>query len=349
MPSRRRKQTANATPVYDPMIVKQYARDRWAGILAVLGGVDAEYLDGNHHPCPKCGGRDRFRFSDRDGDGSMLCNQCFRPGSGDGLSSLEWLRGCKFGEAVRLVAEHLGVPATRGGSRSNGRVSNSSRNEQTDITKYLESQPWNESIAAMWCVSKPSIKPSSIQMIGGGIARYRKRWTVIDLPVIGVDEEMVGHCVFNAAGGDLPIYVKDQTSKRKYKTEWRKVKLVHGSQPGLIGTVGRLAKAKTVWLVEGPTDVLALLSADGTPDDVAVITHSNGCGPLLDGWMLDQLRDKTVYVIGDADCPGQEGAENRANQLVDIAADCRVVALPFEIAETHGKDLRDYFYDQSQR
>ena len=56
--------------------LKHEAAGRWPEILAALGGVPRDILDGQHHPCPKCGGTDRFRLVDRDA-GALYCNQCF--------------------------------------------------------------------------------------------------------------------------------------------------------------------------------------------------------------------------------------------------------------------------------
>ena len=41
------------------------ARGRWAAILPQLG-VSPSALTGKHGPCPLCGGRDRFRFDDKE-------------------------------------------------------------------------------------------------------------------------------------------------------------------------------------------------------------------------------------------------------------------------------------------
>ena len=96
-------------PTHDATALKQTAHDRWGEILATLGGVDAGLLDGKNHPCPRtgCGGTDRFRFTNKDGDGSCYCNQCFKDG-GDGIAALMWLRGWSFPEAVNALGEHLG-------------------------------------------------------------------------------------------------------------------------------------------------------------------------------------------------------------------------------------------------
>jgi putative DNA primase/helicase len=57
------------------------ARNRWREILPRLG-VDTQFLTNRHGPCPLCGGKDRFRFDDRDGSGSYICGQC---GAGVGV------------------------------------------------------------------------------------------------------------------------------------------------------------------------------------------------------------------------------------------------------------------------
>jgi hypothetical protein len=37
-------------------------------------GIPDTALNGKHKPCPSCGGEDRFRFTDRHGDGDYFCS-----------------------------------------------------------------------------------------------------------------------------------------------------------------------------------------------------------------------------------------------------------------------------------
>ena len=89
--------------------LKRAAAGRWGEILSTLGGVPADILDGHHHPCPKCGGTDRFRYDKK--KEFCFCNQCFSKKSGDGFAALQWLTGCTFPESVARVAGFLGVDA----------------------------------------------------------------------------------------------------------------------------------------------------------------------------------------------------------------------------------------------
>ena len=90
-------------------IVRDAAARRWPEILSTVGGIPTTILDGRHHPCPKCGGKDRFRsFDDFDESGGLICNQCGRT-NGDGIASIQWACGIDFKEALKRIADHLGV------------------------------------------------------------------------------------------------------------------------------------------------------------------------------------------------------------------------------------------------
>jgi hypothetical protein len=99
--------------------LKAAARGRWPELLQTLGGISSEVLDGQHHPCPKCGGTDRFRLIDADA-GALLCNQCFAKNNGDGISALQWAADIDFKAAVKLLADYLGV-------KTNGRTNGSNK------------------------------------------------------------------------------------------------------------------------------------------------------------------------------------------------------------------------------
>jgi len=78
---------------------KEIFRYRWKGILPHFG-LDTELLNGKHVPCPFCGGKDRFRFTDYQGYGDWICNQC---GAGQGIELVKRIAGVDFKEAVRLI------------------------------------------------------------------------------------------------------------------------------------------------------------------------------------------------------------------------------------------------------
>ena len=50
--------------------LKPIANGRWKEILSALG-VDPATLKNQHGPCPGCGIKDRFRFDNLNGDGTL--------------------------------------------------------------------------------------------------------------------------------------------------------------------------------------------------------------------------------------------------------------------------------------
>ena len=81
------------------------ARGRWREILPQLG-IDTRFLTNRHGPCPLCGGRDRFRFDDKDGTGSYFCGQC---GAGTGLILIRKLRSWDHATACAEVDKIIGT------------------------------------------------------------------------------------------------------------------------------------------------------------------------------------------------------------------------------------------------
>ena len=76
---------------------------KWQSIFNSLG---IEVGNGKHCPCPVCGGKDRFRFDNKDGRGTYICNQC---GSGDGLNLIKNYYHCDAKEASDKVVECLNL------------------------------------------------------------------------------------------------------------------------------------------------------------------------------------------------------------------------------------------------
>jgi putative DNA primase/helicase len=81
------------------------ARNQWPEILPQLG-IDTRFLQNRHGPCPLCGGKDRYRFDDRDGSGSYFCNQC---GPGSGIILLRKKHGWDHKTACAEVDKIIGT------------------------------------------------------------------------------------------------------------------------------------------------------------------------------------------------------------------------------------------------
>lgn len=112
---------------------KDRAVGRWRAILPALG-IAQRYLTGKHTDCPLCKqGKDRWRFDDKGGYGTWICNQC---GAGDGISLVMRLKGVTFGEACKLVEEHIPGAAVR-------------------VQSATDTADWMERGLALWSAAKP--------------------------------------------------------------------------------------------------------------------------------------------------------------------------------------------------
>ena len=90
--------------------VRDIAQGKWPGILKQIG-VDEKFLKNRHGPCPVCGGRDRFRFDDKQGSGSFYCSSC---GAGDGVRLVMIFKNLDFKNAAMEIETAAGfVKSTR--------------------------------------------------------------------------------------------------------------------------------------------------------------------------------------------------------------------------------------------
>jgi putative DNA primase/helicase len=90
---------------HNPLPLSDRCRGRWRDVLLQLGAIDAKIIDGRHHPCPWCGGKDRWRFTDHNGTGAFICNQC---GRGDGVEIVKRSLCLDFKEAARRIEQIIG-------------------------------------------------------------------------------------------------------------------------------------------------------------------------------------------------------------------------------------------------
>lgn len=85
--------------------VKERAHGHWTSILERLG-VDSKLLNRKNQPCPRCGGNDRWQYTDRYGNGDHFCRNC---GHGDGFVLLDACCKLPFAEGVAAVEQIVGA------------------------------------------------------------------------------------------------------------------------------------------------------------------------------------------------------------------------------------------------
>lgn len=306
--------------------VRAAARGRELEILEQCGGIGKEFLNLKEGPCPKCGGATRFRVMDPS-RGAVRCSHCFSHECGDFFAAVAWMRGIDFMEAAKVVAEKVNV-AVPGGKKP------------TPETQFVKGK-WNDVLASMWLLTKPGIDLDAIKRLGAEIGDYKSIPTIA-FPVIGQSldrSKPVGWIMYALSGTTLPKY--NRRDDGGWDVEQVKCKVSFNCGVGIVGNIDEIKASKTVWKLEGTPDVAAFLSW-GIPE-VTAFTNSNGAEQHCAEWIAELVAGKEVLVVGDADKPGQKGADGKwGPALAKTAGNCHVVRLPYPIAETHGKDLRDF-------
>lgn len=107
--------------------VLPYMKGMWRDALQSLCGLSNDVFNKKHQPCPHCGGKDRFRWTDKlstDGDGGAVCNGCWND---SGIGWLMKLTGEPYSECINILGRFLGkvpqeyiVKANKRASRASG-------------------------------------------------------------------------------------------------------------------------------------------------------------------------------------------------------------------------------------
>lgn len=156
------------------------AHGRWREILPRLG-VAVSFLVNRHGPCPICGGKDRFRFDDKDGSGSYYCNQC---GPGPGIMLIRKLNGWGHATACREIDSIIGdgAPVAKAPppARNGGRL---------EAIEGLLAEAQAPQVVADYLAAR-GLKASSEMLRGHRAlihAEIRRRLPAVIAPILGPD------------------------------------------------------------------------------------------------------------------------------------------------------------------
>lgn len=113
--------------MYQKEDVLPYMKGMWRDALQSICGLHSDVFNKKHQPCPHCGGKDRFRWTDKlntDGDGGAICNAC---GNDSGIGWMMKLTGEPYSEVINILGRFLGkvpqeyvIKANKRASRSSG-------------------------------------------------------------------------------------------------------------------------------------------------------------------------------------------------------------------------------------
>lgn len=158
-------------------------------------------------------------------------------------------------------------------------------------------------------------------------------------PAIHRSEPIICIPTYNPSNGAVCGYLR-------VGKEGQPVKLKNGNTEKY-PAIGEHGLYGVPWLEKEKPEIL--LFCEAWRDAVAAIeaghyatASSGGASTFKDDW-LPVFRDKIVYIVMDADKPGQKAALRAAKKISGVAKAVFIVNLPYEVTENHGKDLHDYF------
>ena len=295
--------------------LKSLAAGRWFDIL-IAAGIDADKLNGKGHPCPKCGGRDRFAaFPNINGRGAVHCRHCFTrgtdPSPGDGITSLQWILGLDFRATLGWLADYLGCkPSQRINFRGPQRViasddRNATKEPATDFDDLAKryfvemSRERREGLA-----KRLNVHPRSLVRLRVGYSEQHQAttWPMVDSGGRCVGLRLRGHDGNNWSlkGGKAGLFVPDG---------------IHTQMP-------------TLFIAEGPTDAAALMTigipAIGRPSCTGAMPSTVN--------FVRRIEAKYVVLVADNDEAGIAGANILARLLVTVADVVRIIT-PGKLSE----------------
>jgi len=282
------------------------AQHRWREILPQLG-VEGRFLSKKQGPCPLCGGKTRFRFDDKDGNGTWICNYC---GAGAGLHLAMKINGWDYATACNGVDQVIGRDqpirsrppvAPRDGTRARLRIEDIIRaaNDPNIVIEYLSSR--GLSITSPVLLGHPACEYWQDKVLIG-------RYPAVIAPVIGPGGQLVSvH----------RIYCADVEPRKKTATPVTTIKgasvRLFEPEDGLLG------------IAEGIETAIACRELFGCPM-WSVLTSPNGIESFEPPASINRL---IIFSDNDKNHVGQAAAYALAKRVVKkMAVSVRVPPVP---------------------
>ncbi len=299
--------------------IKHEVVGKWIGIFQALG-IDVG--DGRHCACPICGGNDRFRFDNKEGNGTWICNQC---GSGDGWSMLQKKLGIDFKQAIEEVKKIIGSV------------------DATAIPKEKKIKP--EQLREMFASASRITKGDFVgaYLAGRGLSVFpQSLWAAkkcYELETMKEHPAMLG--VMTTEDGQAVAVHRTYLTMDGVKAEINKVKKMSPGLKKITGSAVRLFAPKDgkIGLAEGIETAIACAEMFGLP------TWAATSAVFMEGFIPPKgIKEVIVFGDNDANFTGQKAAYTLANRLI-ISGLAATVMIP----EKRGYDWLDELNDMKSK
>jgi len=283
--------------------VKSDADYKWPGIFSALG---VSVGDGRHGPCPSCGGRDRFRFDNKDGKGSWICNQC-NPHAGDGWDLIMKVLNIDFKTACEEVAKIVGTVESSPCQKEKAVSPDVLRRMFIDSEKVKKGDKVHQ---YLYYRGIRGVPPDTLRFLKKCWERETQKYHPAMLAVF-----------FSADGEALTMhrtYLNEYGNKLGVKSPKKMMpaikKMTGGSvrlYPWEEGPLG---------IAEGIETALAVHEHEDIPVWAALSAN------LMEGWIPPKsLKELRVYADADRNYTGQKAAYSLANRLSLIGINVLVI------------------------
>ena len=280
------------------------ARGRWREILPLLG-VAPCFLVNRHGPCPICGGRDRFRFDDKEGAGTYYCNQC---GPGSGIILVQRINEWDFKTAADEVDKIIGTghkPSQPATTKPKDDPSQRRQNVQRVLDQATDRTVVESYLASRGLTVFPEVLRGHSRLPYFDERRYLGQFPAVIAPVIGSDGSLQSA---------HRIYIGDLDPRKKLMPA---VDTVTGA------AVRLFEPGETMGVAEGVETAIACFERFGVPTWAGITA-----GGLESFIPPAGVSDVVIFPDNDANFTGQRAAFNLASRLTKGGYRARVEVPP---------------------
>ena len=320
----------------DADLVRERANGKWKTILTQTG-INPSCLKNQHGPCPICGGNDRYRFDDKKGSGSSICNRCGFIGA---FALVAW--GLKldlkkdFPQILAAVTDKLGIAPDNYHRKYKPRKTKPNPPKQPETNQQAVERiekVWSESfilrhaqaLAGRLYLKKRGLKEALSDLPGN--VRFHP-----NLPYYN-DGQFVGNFpalvfqIHNKDGRVVSLHrIYLDKSGMKATVPGSVKKLMSPIYEGALkGGAIRLYQptGDTLGIAEGPETTLAIRAATG------VAVWATISASLMPSIIIPQtIKNVQIWADLDRSGSGQAAAQKLARRLVAEGVEVRVMVPP---------------------
>lgn len=300
---------------------------RWEMLLP-LCGIGSEFLTGKHRSCPVCGGKDRFRFDNKGGNGTWFCTHC---GAGNGVDLIMKMRGLSFIEATQEIKRHIGETHMAPMRASKTDAENEERRRDQMAALWGKSRPLDGSDTASRYMAARCVQLA----VWPAFLRF-----IDELPYYNEAKERslfpAMLAKFAAADGKSSILHRTYLDPLGVKADIPKPKMLMPGKVPMGGAVRLFPAGETIGIAEGIETALSAAILFNVPVWSALAT-----GPMLKWIPPKTARCVMIFGDNDANYAGQNAAYSLAYRLKTEG-----VHVDVRIPDLSGDDWNDVLISQ---